>query len=380
MDILYVTFEKPSRKSGGGLVVLQSLISLSAHNDIYYIGPEFDIDDFANIKLKEYHFLEIENSLLNRIRYKFKSIPHHYYNSWKTISEKLIQTRLFDLCYIEFTRYSDVVRFAKKHNMKVYVRVHNIEYDYYSKISKSKGINKRKLYAIFDKNLVKKHEQYVTSTADKLIFLTRLDQNISKSYYGNRNNGTVIPVCLLHDSTHEVMPFKYQDKYVLLTGSYWYTPNAEGAIWFLEEVWSKIQEKLNGIGVVIAGSRPSKDLKAICEKYDSCLLVESPEDMAPYFLGASLYVAPIFDGAGMKVKVAESLSYGLPLIGTEHALIGYDNAMSVCVMANRPEEYRESIVRLFTSEGGLKSRNAVRGVFENNYSINASIKAYEIIL
>ena len=45
--------------------------------------------------------------------------------------------------------------------------------------------------------------------------------------------------------------------------------------------------------------------------------------MAPYFYNAELYIAPIFDGAGMKVKVAEAMSYALPVVGTSHAFEGY---------------------------------------------------------
>lgn len=379
MNILYITFEKPSKKSGGGLVVLQSLISLS-DNAIYYVGPEFDLSEFPNIKLKEFHFLKMEYSFINRIRYRSKSIPNHYYNSWKSITEELVNRIKFDLCHVEFTRYSDVVKFAIKNGIKCNVRVHNIEYDYYKKIGMTKGLNKRKLFAKLNLSSIRKHEQFVAQKADKLIFLTREDQSKSEEYYGKRINCHVIPVCMLEKSSDEIKPFRYMDQYILMTGSYWYGPNVEGAIWFLNEVWSKIQGKIEGMGLVIAGAKPNQDLRRTVEKNSSCILIDSPEDISPYFLGASMYIAPIFDGAGMKVKVAEALSYGLTLIGTKHALIGYEDAMDVCIRADNAEEYIREILQMMQKDIGVNSKSEVRAVFENNYSIAASKTAFEYIL
>ena len=185
---------------------------------------------------------------------------------------------------------------------------------------------------------------------------------------------------MLEKSSDEIKPFHYMDQYILMTGSYWYGPNVEGAIWFLNEVWSKIQGKIEGMGLVIAGAKPNQDLRRTVEKNSSCILIDSPEDISPYFLGASMYIAPIFDGAGMKVKVAEALSYGLTLIGTKHALIGYEDAMDVCIRADNAEEYIREILQMMQKDIGVNSKSEVRAVFENNYSIAASKTAFEYIL
>ena len=41
----------------------------------------------------------------------------------------------------------------------------------------------------------------------------------------------------------------------------------------------------------------------------------------------------------MKVKVAEALSYGLTVIGSHHALIGYEEAEPFIIEANTPQEF-----------------------------------------
>lgn len=50
----------------------------------------------------------------------------------------------------------------------------------------------------------------------------------------------------------------------------------------------------------------------------------SPADMDRVFCEADIYLSPVTSGSGMKTKVAEALSYGLPVIATSHSLIGYE--------------------------------------------------------
>lgn len=76
--------------------------------------------------------------------------------------------------------------------------------------------------------------------------------------------------------------------------------------------------------------------------------------MDPYFNNAELYIAPIFDGAGMKVKVAEALSYALPVVGTSHAFEGYaiqngSNSYIVDTIETLKEVYLITIILMKSS-------------------------------
>ena len=60
-------------------------------------------------------------------------------------------------------------------------------------------------------------------------------------------------------------------------------------------------------------------------------------------------IAPIEKGAGMKVKVADSLSMGIMVVGSDEALVGYDEAINddinnSIIRANTPDEYKEAIM------------------------------------
>ena len=52
-------------------------------------------------------------------------------------------------------------------------------------------------------------------------------------------------------------------------------------------------------------------------------LIGPVNDVAPWYCGAHVALAPILDGSGMKTKVAEALMFGKRVIGTAEAFAGY---------------------------------------------------------
>ena len=111
---------------------------------------------------------------------------------------------------------------------------------------------------------------------------------------------------------------------------------------------------------------------------ERCTLVDSPEDMAPYFRGASLYLAPIFSGAGMKVKVAEALSYGLQVVGTRHAFIGYNEASTALFEAETARDFASSIKSAKTNAGASKAD--VQALHKSLFTLDRSARDFESIV
>lgn len=105
--------------------------------------------------------------------------------------------------------------------------------------------------------------------------------------------------------------------------------------------------------------------------------------MAPYFYNAELYIAPIFDGAGMKVKVAEAMSYALPVVGTSHAFEGYviqhgNNSY----IADTIDAFEKSILDYYHLDG--KQRYDMRlsslQLFQSNYSLKRSADLFRKLI
>jgi glycosyltransferase involved in cell wall biosynthesis len=382
MKVLFITLEGPSMFSGGGIVVKQSLISLSRHYKVDYIGPEI-LDEKLSSLVDRSITLKHSNNLLQRTLYLFKGITTGFYNSWKKQVEK-IRLDEYEVVYLEFSRYDFIAKYIKARSKKLIVRVHNVEQDYYNNLR----ISRKGFQPFLRQKYICYQEPSCLSHADYIICLTKKDKDRLIELYPNisKNKIGIVPVCVDTPVKNDTN-LSINVPYILITGSLWYGPNSEGILWFIENVWKELQQSSmvikQGYRLVLAGSSPSEEIKSIVKTYHNIDLIDSPKDIGPYFQNASIYVAPIFNGAGMKVKVAEAMSYGLPIVGTSHAFIGYfiDNGRTgYC--ANSAKEFKRSleVCGNLSAEKKLKIKNNVFNHFLENYSTTSSQKKFNNIV
>lgn len=375
MKVLFVTFIPPEKTSGGAIAVRQSLLSLLANgdNEVDYVGP-YTSDSIINEVRRKYYFTK-DNSIFSRI---YQAIIYKacsaYGRSWKQI-EKELDWEEYDVVNLERSLNSYIVSSAKRYNKCVMVRFHNVEYDYYDNVYRhgSGIINRIKSRIAFY------YEKEIAKRADILIPITEKDSNRIKDLYSVTTNKIFVnPVCVtrvLQDSGKK--PKELPDKYYLATGSLWYGPNADGIMWFIDNVWKDLVNNnvINDGYLLVAGGRPNLELKEKIKKSSRVILIDTPKNMDPYFRHAYAYVAPIFNGAGMKVKVAEALSYGLNVYGTKHAFIGYEHAVGTHLINTKEEFY--SVLK--DNEDRIDSRT-IKDDFTKKYSIERSIQFYRELL
>lgn len=85
--------------------------------------------------------------------------------------------------------------------------------------------------------------------------------------------------------------------------------NYKSAIWFIENVFNCLEDSWK---LYIIGNKPSEELL----KYRSrrIQITGFVESIAPYFERASCFVAPLLTGAGIKIKILEAMSAGVPIL------------------------------------------------------------------
>lgn len=383
MRVLEISFIPPDKKSGGGLVVYQSIVSLAKNAEIDYIGPEFDRtlfeDKYKNIKVLHNLQMEKVSFLKKWIYFITKKATTSYFNSWMRIKDT-IDWKMYDIVHIEFSRYLFVVREAKKKNKKIVIRMHNIEADYGYNIYKFNRTlsNWLRFYSYAE------NEKMVVRDADGLVFLTDVDiLRAKKLYQLDTDKIYKNPACIENNNKLYVVEEK-QDKSekirILMTGTLSFGPNADGIIRFLTEVWNGNFEFKKNVILTIAGSHPNSLLKDTIRKYNNVELVDTPVDMAPYFQCSDIYIAAVYEGAGMKVKVAEALSYGLQVIATSHACIGYEEVYEGKYRADSTEEFSDALNALGKEKLTEDRRNYIKKCFEEKLSMTSSSIRYKQIL
>lgn len=373
MKILYFTFSVPSETFGGGICILQSLFSICQFADVDYVGPEFDQEELMEygIKLSNVYYVYNSEKLISRFaNILLYGISTGFYQSWKKIVSSLELSK-YDCIFMDSTRQDFVVQWAKQFNKPIIVRAHNVEIDYFEAMYR----NDRKFSVFVHKNIIKKSERKLFGFADYIIALTEKDRRrFIELYGGDEKRISVVPICVkqFDKETHERLP----EPFIAITGSLWFGPNAHGTEWFLDKVWRNIgKEVLAKYNLVIAGANPSKKITELARKLPKVNLYPNPDYIDAFYQQASVYVAPIFYGAGMKVKIAEALSCGIPIVTTNHAFSGYEAAADGIYLANTEDQFREQLSKIarFSDNEMEEHKRRISDIFRLNFSMEMSV-------
>jgi glycosyltransferase involved in cell wall biosynthesis len=99
-------------------------------------------------------------------------------------------------------------------------------------------------------------------------------------------------------------------------------------------------------------------LRKILTKYRGIELIANPEEMEPLLRTASVAIVPDVSGTGMKLRVAEALSLGIPVVGTKGGLCGYDCVDRYGIAVDSIANMAEPLVMMLSNDHLLKELSA----------------------
>jgi len=183
-------------------------------------------------------------------------------------------------------------------------------------------------------------------------------------------NARVAVIPNIHTTDATPTPFAEREG-LLFIGHYLHSPNADAVIYFVREILPLVHEQLPGVKFTMLGSSITDAVKALASKtVDAIGYVEDP---VPYFSSHRVFVSPLRYGAGMKGKIGQSLSLGLPLVTTSIGAegMGLEDGRQALIRDN-PEEFADAVVKLYREET-LWRTMSVNGLahIEKNFSYAA---------
>lgn len=373
MKILLVSDNKIMGFGGGCLEerkYYSGLKRYSQDNDVEFkvISPDTDIPELFPIKLSKNKFIDILVRMLGHSSYL-------YYN-WLINKKKIVEYKP-DMIVIGRSRFGYMAKYFKKKYpaCKIVCNMENVEYDYIDGyFSNTKSILK-KLYIQLERKCVKRDEVDAIKYCDALDYLSIRDhKRTHQLYHVNGKREMILPICLEKGRT---LKFETEKKNVIFVGSLNYSSNIDAITDFINNVWMKNFSQNDKINLIIGGSNPTDELKALITKIPNCKLhcnFDSLESIVPQ---NSLMIAPIKSGAGMKVKVAETISMGLPIAASDEALVGYDKAESNCLYGgiariNTHEEYVRVIEEFLQCP-----QERMKNIYTENKNLFKSYYSYE---
>jgi sugar transferase (PEP-CTERM/EpsH1 system associated) len=126
----------------------------------------------------------------------------------------------------------------------------------------------------------------------------------------------------------------------------WY-PNLSAIRFFTREVWPIIRQRYPNALLCLAGQNPPAWLAKLAE--DSHIrLVSNPADIRPVVARASVFICPIRDGGGTRLKILDAMAMGKPVVSTRVGCEGLEVVHGQHILiANEPAAFAQEIFRLF---------------------------------
>ncbi len=173
-------------------------------------------------------------------------------------------------------------------------------------------------------------------------------------------------------------PFGRRHDYLFI-GGFQHRPNIDAVLFFVQEIYPLVSERLRDAKFYIIGDKPPPEIVSLAR--DRVIVAGLQRDAGPFFDSVKLSVAPLRFGAGVKGKINQSMALGVPVIATSIAVEGMElRDNEEILLADEPEEFARALVELYESED-LWNRLSENGVRKTRalYSTDAARKKLEFL-
>lgn len=154
-----------------------------------------------------------------------------------------------------------------------------------------------------------------------------------------------------------------------MIGSMHWEPSRSAAERLITRIWPLIKQRVPQARLYIAGWNAGQYLKKYSSQQD-LTLAENLDHPTEFFSRAAVLVYAPSSASGMKVKVMESMAYGVPVVTTWEGVEGidYENGRQ-CWVGNTDEDLAGQVCGLLEdSEQRRQMRGAARLLIEQRYS------------
>lgn len=212
-------------------------------------------------------------------------------------------------------------------------------------------------------------ERRIYKKANIVNFVSSIDEKYTNQKL-KVNNTTTIP------NGVEINPQDYSkrdESTLLFVGNFSNISNALSLKYFIEEIWPSIHEADSDIILKVVGPN-------LIQKYnvDGVEIVGYVDDVIEYYRKCTVFIAPLISGSGIKNKVLEAMSLGIPVISSSIGLDGIEVRKEIDVIeANSLNEWIASIIYLIhnPSKRAELANNAFN-VVRDKYDWNKNIQLY----
>ena len=235
----------------------------------------------------------------------------------------------------------------------------------------------RRVIGRIEKISWQRYERLLYRHVDAIVAFTEADQRSISATAGST------PIHIIHPGTlipkYPLDPLGSSPASLLFIGNFYHPPNAEAARRLAKSIFPSVRHLFPEAKLFIVGESPPADLHLTASP--NVIVTGWVPDVTPYLDQATLLVAPLHLGGGMRIKVLESLAAGKAIVTTSRAAEGLDiQEGEQLAIAETDDEFIARIVQLLQNpEHRLALAKRARAWACENIAWKQSIDKYEIL-
>jgi glycosyltransferase involved in cell wall biosynthesis len=133
---------------------------------------------------------------------------------------------------------------------------------------------------------------------------------------------------------------------MLFVGGFRHRPNIDAMTWFIDSVWPRVQAAVPGAKLNIVGPDPPREILGRASDAISVAGAISDEALVGLYASNQVAIAPMRFGAGVKGKVIEALSHGVPVVSTSFGVQGVKGASDFVAICDDAEPFARAITAI----------------------------------
>lgn len=217
-------------------------------------------------------------------------------------------------------------------------------------------------------------ERAAARSSDVNVLLTEYDCTTLEQMYG-AVAVTVAPLCISEPTGHVSLNLHNDgsEPSVLFVGGGFYA-NEQSIRWICEVLAPHLSVRINIVGHGLA----SIGAKLLVPS--NVTIASNVERLDPWYHNALCVIAPVFDGSGMKTKIAEALMHGRPVLGSAQAFRGYESTIGeIGIVCEEVNDYVRAIASLHAGNR-VYNPSTLRSIYQECFSLDARARYYDAIL
>lgn len=174
-----------------------------------------------------------------------------------------------------------------------------------------------------------------------------------------RTNAAFVPP--FQFDTFQVKSQPHTGLKILFVAGFQHSPNVDAAQWLIHDVMPIVWQSVPDAEVYLVGSKPTEDVRALSSIQRVTVTGSvTAEELARHYGSARVSVVPLRFGAGVKLKVVETMQSGVPLITTSVGLQGLPNIDSTLQPHDSPDQIAAELVALLRSDELWMARSSAQ--------------------